>query len=787
MSNISDLIDIVRNMQDVTESQIDEIYRLRERLAYCCGEPDTGETPDTGATCYLPDSSRWSTGRTTSEAYLGFYALSDGVINVNVFGNLFGREAFFYRYAAGQQPLPEPGDDPWVEIPNEETSVQIPVTAGQIVEFAGNLNYTSAYLYNQFDHIINFSGTTCSFNVYGNAFSLYDACCDWDVHDDDHNDISLKEFFKDCTTLKCAANLVLPGLELSQPGCYRSMFEGCTSLEQGPALPSEQVPEYGYERMFYGCTALTGAPSLDATSLNVGCYESMFELCTSLVALNDVLPAQEVPSYGYYHMFSECESLVYAPFIECERVCEAGCMEMFRDCTSLLSVRGFNPTYIESRGCNGMFMNCESLTTAPEIQFTGVDEYGCAYMFQDCHSLQNVPEELPCMYLSESCYTAMFENCVSLVTAPNIMAVGVDRESCASMFSGCINLTTPPEMNATSLAPYCYANMFYQCRSLVTTPELPSEYLDEGCYQYMFEECTSLQTMLDLPSTDIPDYAYQGMFKNCINLRNLSELPSEEVAYRGYYEMFAGCTSMVWAPDVAVRYVNEEACYAMFSGCTNLMATPDFNIVRTDVNACRRMFKDCTSLTTIGTGISNTVDYDYFEEHSFEEMFAGCTSLVKPFTDDIEFVSRDYGYVAMFSGCTSLTGITGSLNMDGNAGTYKQMFKDCTSLVVVPDLGGTNLAEYCYEEMFMNCTSLVWAPDLPANDAQEDCYKKMFYGCSSLNHIICLLTNFNNYDNCTGEWVYGVASTGIFEKVPDMYDWTTGQNGIPNGWTVIDN
>jgi hypothetical protein len=124
--------------------------------------------------------------------------------------------------------------------------------------------------------------------------------------------------------------------------------------------------------------------------------------------------------------------------------------------------------------------------------------------------------------------------------------------------------------------------------------------------------------------------------------------------------------------------------------------------------------------------------------------------------------------------------------MDGNAGAYKQMFKDCTSLVVVPDLGGSNLSEYCYEEMFMNCTSLVDAPYLPANDAAEDCYKKMFYGCSSLNHIICLLTNFNDYDNCTEEWVYGVASTGTFEKESGMDEWTTGQNGIPNGWTVID-
>ena len=61
----------------------------------------------------------------------------------------------------------------------------------------------------------------------------------------------------------------------------------------------------------------------------------------------------------------------------------------------------------------------------------------------------------------------------------------------------------------------------------------------------------------------------------------------------------------------------------------------------------------------------------------------------------------------------------------------------------------------------------------------------MFYGCSSLNYIKCLATDIPT-SNCTNYWVYGVASSGVFIKNPDMNSWTIGDNGIPQNWTVQD-
>ena len=39
--------------------------------------------------------------------------------------------------------------------------------------------------------------------------------------------------------------------------------------------------------------------------------------------------------------------------------------------------------------------------------------------------------------------------------------------------------------------------------------------------------------------------------------------------------------------------------------------------------------------------------------------------------------------------------------------------------------------------------------------------------------------------SCLSNWVNGVASTGTFVKNPAMTSLTTGQSGIPSGWTVI--
>ena len=115
------------------------------------------------------------------------------------------------------------------------------------------------------------------------------------------------------------------------------------------------------------------------------------------------------------------------------------------------------------------------------------------------------------------------------------------------------------------------------------------------------------------------------------------------------------------------------------------------------------------------------------------------------------------------------------------------MFQGCTSLTTAPELPATTLTNWCYSAMFQGCTSLTTAPELPATTLADSCYIYMFQDCSNLNYIKCLATDISA-SNCTQNWVSGVASTGAFMKHPDISEstWSSGVNGIPAGWSVIE-
>ena len=145
----------------------------------------------------------------------------------------------------------------------------------------------------------------------------------------------------------------------------------------------------------------------------------------------------------------------------------------------------------------------------------------------------------------------------------------------------------------------------------------------------------------------------------------------------------------------------------------------------------------------------------------------------------------DYCYAYMFYGCTSLTTAPELPATTLVTGCYCGMFSGCTSLTTAPELPATTLAYECYSDMFEGCTSLTIAPELPATTLVTICYYGMFSGCTNLNYIKCLATNISA-SNCTKNWVNNVAATGIFIKADSMTSWTTGANGIPSGWTIVD-
>lgn len=168
-------------------------------------------------------------------------------------------------------------------------------------------------------------------------------------------------------------------------------------------------------------------------------------------------------------------------------------------------------------------------------------------------------------------------------------------------------------------------------------------------------------------------------------------------------------------------------------------------------------------------------------------MFTGCTSLTTAPSVLPAMTVSNSNYHGMFAGCSSLTTAPELPATTLGIGSYALMFSGCTSLTTAPSvLPATTLYRYTYRGMFDACTSLETAPELPATTLAQECYREMFMGCTSLNYIKMLATDISASD-CLRDWVYSVPSGGTFVKSASMTTLPTGNDGIPNGWTVQDN
>lgn len=290
-----------------------------------------------------------------------------------------------------------------------------------------------------------------------------------------------------------------------------------------------------------------------------------------------------------------------------------------------------------------------------------------------------------------------------------------------------------PTLN-TSFNTTCQFKVKGNIMSLITSTNFSNLVTLGDTYTFidLFNGCTGLKDAgkLLLPATALTDYCYCSMFNGCSNLTKAPALPATTLANYCYASMFAVCTSLTAAPELPAT-VLAKSCYSMmFMGCTSLATAPALSATTLMDNCYNAMFQGCTSLTT----------------------------------------APELPATTLATGC------------------YKSMFSACTGLVSVSEdlLPATTLAVSCYTSMFNCCTSLVTAPVLPATSlgyGQRYCYESMFSGCSSLNYIKAMFTTTPGV-NYTYNWVAGVASTGTFVKNSAASWTTTGNNGIPTGWTV---
>ena len=149
------------------------------------------------------------------------------------------------------------------------------------------------------------------------------------------------------------------------------------------------------------------------------------------------------------------------------------------------------------------------------------------------------------------------------------------------------------------------------------------------------------------------------------------------------------------------------------------------------------------------------------------------------------------GYMNNFSGSTASFNLSGNiLSMEYSSGFtgqtvshlgwegYGYLFAS-TNVIDARGMTASGLTQYGggggAEGLFSGCTGLTFATAIGRNDF-------MFVGCSNLSYIKCLDEGTSLAANM---WAQGVSPTGTFVKSANA-TWVSGVNGIPTGWTIID-
>ena len=143
----------------------------------------------------------------------------------------------------------------------------------------------------------------------------------------------------------------------------------------------------------------------------------------------------------------------------------------------------------------------------------------------------------------------------------------------------------------------------------------------------------------------------------------------------------------------------------------------------------------------------------------------------------------------MFRGCTNLVSAPQIQATTAGQECCSSMFEGCINLEVAPELNFTTLAQNCFKRMFLmsrnskiTTPKMTKTPILRCATTASGCYEEMFKGNGNLVEVTCLKTD--NTTACTN-WLANTSSVGTFKKASGA-SWSTGNSGIPSGWTVVD-
>lgn len=230
-------------------------------------------------------------------------------------------------------------------------------------------------------YLCGFYKSTANAMFYGNT-NIVNVKFGKNVNGCYSNDASTNRLFAYCTNLKSVYGLptnVDTGAEmfagctnlvyidrLPSTGNFWQAFEGCTSLEEAPAIPNSVS---NMVAMFRGCSNLKKVSSIPSSIADM---EFAFDNCVSLEDIPDIESSSSYLSMNY--TFRNCKSLVAAPVIPNGRL--RYMVSTFEGCTNLTGNIIIKANGISSTAAFPGAQNCFSNTTLPKnvyIPFQGIN------------------------------------------------------------------------------------------------------------------------------------------------------------------------------------------------------------------------------------------------------------------------------------------------------------------------------------------------------------------------------------------------------------------------------
>ena len=225
----------------------------------------------------------------------------------------------------------------------------------------------------------------------------------------------------------------------------------------------------------------------------------------SIVSGDSFSSATTMNNYQFERLFDNCQTLVSAEHLVLpSTTLTTGCYSaMFQGCTSMTKAPELPATTLAHSCYNQMFQRCYALTAAPELPATTMQPACYSHMFDGCSGLTAAPE-LPATVLAQECYAYMFLGCRSLTKAPTTIGTSsttMPVSACCSMFNDCISLETAPLLPIENLANYCYYEMFQHCTSLISITCLATSNTANMCTYHWVDGINTEGTFTKAPMT----------------------------------------------------------------------------------------------------------------------------------------------------------------------------------------------------------------------------------------------------------------------------------------------